>query len=263
MAAVQPDCAEARAESMVAMTANATPASNAFWSISLLVAVSRRCLKCRALGGRCGGGGGGDGEWGFVKSVLLYLISEMMVWMGPVLLDSPVKLSGISPIHRPQLPQPSITHQLMQQDTLREWNGMEWDGIRVAHTVALANWRRLDLAGGGHGQGSGLVYGDAERGGAAVEHRAEARRLGLDDAGQLGAARGGGRGGVAGNIAQARREADDDGGAAGLRGSEGREHDGHDGQRQADLEHFLGHLSRLRRSPGMPRKVRRLLLSAG
>ena len=139
---------------------------------------------------------------------------------------------------------------------------MEWDGIRVAHTDALADRRRLDLAGGGHGQGSGLVYGDPERGGAAVEHRAEARRLGLDDAGQLGAARGGGSGRVAGNVVQARREADDRGGAAGLRRSEAREHDGHDGQRQADLERFLGHLSRLRRSPEMPRNVRRLL-SAG
>ena len=174
----------------------------------------------------------------------------------PVLL---VKMSGTLPVHRLRLPQPLIAHQSSQQDSIENGKG---NGIRVAPTVALADRRRLDLAGGGHGQGSGLVYGDPERGGAAVEHRAEARRLGLDDAGQLGAARGGGRGGVAGDVAQARHEADDSGGAAGLRPSEAGEHDGHDGQSQADLGHFLGHLARLHRSPEMPRNVRRLL-SAG
>ncbi|RWW56684.1 hypothetical protein BHE74_00036573, partial [Ensete ventricosum] len=49
-----------------------------------------------------------------------------------------------------------------------------------------------------------LVDGDPERGGAAVEHREEARRLRLDDAGELGAAGGGERGRVAGDVVEAK-----------------------------------------------------------
>ena len=55
-------------------------------------------------------------------------------------------------------------------------------------TAALANWWRLDVAGGGESQGLSLVDGDAERGISAVEDHAEALRLRADDAGQLRAA---------------------------------------------------------------------------
>lgn len=91
----------------------------------------------------------------------------------------------------------------------------------IALTVALAHRRSLDPASAGHRQRPRLVDGDAERGGAAVENRAEARRLRLDDAGQLRAAGGGRRGGVAGDVVEARRKADDRSGATGrrLRGS--------------------------------------------
>ncbi|THU45451.1 hypothetical protein C4D60_Mb02t18070 [Musa balbisiana] len=44
MAVVQPDCAQARPESMMVMTAKARQTSDAFLAISLVVADRRRCL---------------------------------------------------------------------------------------------------------------------------------------------------------------------------------------------------------------------------
>lgn len=76
-------------------------------------------------------------------------------------------------------------------------------------TFAPANRRSLDLASPRESKCLGLVDVDPERRPSAIEQRAEARRLRLDHARELGAARGRRGGRVSCNVAKARREADD------------------------------------------------------
>jgi len=76
-------------------------------------------------------------------------------------------------------------------------------------TIALAHWRGFDLACTRKLQRSSSVDGDAERGNSPVEHHAQALWLRANYTGELRAAWASWGWGIAGDVVEAGREADD------------------------------------------------------